>query len=82
LALEGRLPAVLQGPDKPTNAAELLDLAWVCQLRKRYAAAARLAADVFAAKPQPRDDVPGARRYNAACAAALAGCGLGADAAS
>src|SRR5262249_28958606 len=44
-----------------------------------YAAGARLAADAFAVKPQLAADVQGGHRYNAACAAALAGCGHGDD---
>jgi hypothetical protein len=79
LALEGRLPAVLRGEDKSADAAELFELAGICYLRKRYAAAARLAADAFAVKPQLADDVQGARRYAAARAAALAGGGRGED---
>jgi hypothetical protein len=79
LALEGRLPAVLRGEDKPADAAELFELAGICHLRKRYAAAARLGADAFAVKPQLAADLRGAHRYNAACAAALAGCGRGED---
>jgi eukaryotic-like serine/threonine-protein kinase len=79
LALEGRLPGVLRGEDKPADAAELLELARICHLRKRYAAAARLAADAFAVKPQLADDVQSGSRYNAACAAALVGSGRGED---
>src|SRR5262249_34049570 len=47
--------------------------------RKRYAAAARLFADAFQADPRLADDVTAENRYNAACAAALAGSGRGAD---
>src|SRR5262249_31321701 len=52
LALEARLPAVLQGQDKPAGAAEGLEFAEICLLRKQNAAAARLYADAFAARPQ------------------------------
>jgi serine/threonine-protein kinase len=78
LALEARLPAVLQGKDRPA-APECLQLADICRLKRRYAAAARLAEKAFGDKPQLADDVQAGHRYNAACAAALAGCGRGED---
>jgi serine/threonine-protein kinase len=80
LALEARLPAVLQGKDKPAGASEGLEFAGLCQhTKKRYAAAARFYADAFAAEPKLADDLPAWHRYNAACCAALAGCGQGQD---
>jgi serine/threonine-protein kinase len=79
-ALEARLPAILQGKEKPADAAELRDLAELCRLKQHYAAAARFARETFTAGPQQAGAVPGAARYNAACAAALAGCGQGKDA--
>jgi hypothetical protein len=45
-----------------------------------YAASARLYRDAFAADPKRGPVVPLAARYDAACAAALAGCGQGKDA--
>jgi tetratricopeptide (TPR) repeat protein len=76
--LDVRLPAVLAGKDKPKNAAEHLDFALLCQRhRHRYAAAARLYAEAFAAQPTLADNLQKGHRYNAACAAALAGCGKG-----
>jgi tetratricopeptide (TPR) repeat protein len=79
--LDARLPAVLQGKDRPKDAAERLGFAELCQLyRQRYAAAARLYADAFAAEPRLNGAQPSEPRYNAACAAALAGCGQGKDA--
>jgi serine/threonine-protein kinase len=77
LALEARLPAVLQGKDKPAGAAECLDFAALCQATKRYAAAARLYADAFAADPKLAGDLRAGHRYNAACCAALAAAGQG-----
>jgi hypothetical protein len=38
-----------------------------------------LYADALAADPKLRDDLAAAHRYNAACSAATAGCGLGKD---
>jgi serine/threonine-protein kinase len=46
----------------------------------RYAAAARFFAGAFAAEPRAAGDLRAGHRYDAACAAALAGCGQGKDA--
>jgi tetratricopeptide (TPR) repeat protein len=82
VALEGKLPALLSGKVQPANAAEQIDLALMCQEHKKlYAAAARLYAAAFAAEPKFAEALS-SHRYNAACAAALAGCGQGEDAAS
>jgi tetratricopeptide (TPR) repeat protein len=79
--LDDRLPAVLDGKDKPNNAAEHLGFAQLCQLhRHRYAAAARFYQEAFAAQPALAADLQAGHRYNAACAAAQAGCGQGKDA--
>jgi serine/threonine-protein kinase len=75
LTLEARLPAVLEGKDKPADAVESLQMAHICHLREQYAAAARLSADAFAAQPPLADNLRAAHRYNAACAAAVVGCG-------
>jgi tetratricopeptide (TPR) repeat protein len=80
LVLEGRLPAVLQGDDKPTPSERLL-FAEMCVYTKRYAAAVRLFAAALAEQPQLGDDRQAPPRYNAACAAALASTGQGNDAA-
>jgi serine/threonine-protein kinase len=73
--LDARLPAILRGTEKPVNAAEQLDLAQLCVYKKQYAVAARFFRDAFAAEPKRAEAVPEATRYNAACAAALTGCG-------
>jgi tetratricopeptide (TPR) repeat protein/serine/threonine protein kinase len=79
--LEARLPQLLKGEKQPADAAERLTLASLCQEHKqRYAAAARWYAEAFAADPKLLADVRLGHRYNAACAAALAGCGQGQDA--
>jgi serine/threonine-protein kinase len=46
-------------------------------MRGRFAAAAGLYADAFAASPPSPEDPGATDRYTAACAAALAGCGRG-----
>ena len=78
--LDSRLPAILQGTEKPANAAEQIDLAEICRSRKNYATAAGFSRDAFAADPSLAENLAAGARYNAACAAALAGCGRGQDA--
>ncbi len=50
-------------------------------LKKEYLAAARLCADTFTADPKLADDLDAGHRHRAARAAAVAGCGGGADSA-
>jgi serine/threonine-protein kinase len=76
--LEGRLPGVVQGKDRPA-AADCLDLAELSFVKHHYATAARLYAEAPAAGPQLIADLRAGRRYNAARAAALAGGGQGDD---
>jgi len=80
--LDGKLPAILSGQKQPNDNAERLALAQLCQLpcKQLNAAALRFYNEAFADKPQLADDLNAQHRYNAACAAALAGCGQGADA--
>jgi tetratricopeptide (TPR) repeat protein len=81
--LDPRVSAILQGEGQPKNAAERIDIAWVCQMpyRKQYAASARFFAEAFAAEPRLAEHLPAGHRYAAALASALAGCGRGSDAA-
>jgi tetratricopeptide (TPR) repeat protein len=79
--LEGKLPAILSGKEQPASAAERAEYAQVCQIKRLYAAAARLCREAIAAQPDLVASPANGIRYNAACAAALAGCGAGADAA-
>jgi hypothetical protein len=62
--------------------AEACDLAELCckAFQKRYAEAVRLFADAFTADPELAGDLQVSHRYNAACAAALAAAGKGAEA--
>jgi tetratricopeptide (TPR) repeat protein len=78
--LDARLPAILQGDDRPKDAEERLALAEVCRCKRRYAAATRFYADAFADRPRLADDLRQSHRYNAARAAALAAAGQGKDA--
>jgi WD40 repeat protein/serine/threonine protein kinase/tetratricopeptide (TPR) repeat protein len=82
VALHAKLPKVLAGEIQPADAAERLTFAWLCQMHKKsYVAAVRFYADAFQDEPQQAEALDTANRYNAACAAALAGCGQGTDAA-
>ena len=72
------MAAFLRGEYQPADNNERLALIGVCEFENRQAQLARLWSDAFAADPS----LAAGHRYNAACAAALAGCGNGADAAN
>jgi serine/threonine-protein kinase len=74
------LPAFLAGTYEPRDNDERLALLGVCQFTNRTHALARLYAAAFAADPRLTKDPGTGRRFRAACAAAQAGCGRGADA--
>ncbi len=80
---DAKLPRVLKGEIQPVDVAERLMLAEICQLpcKSFHAAAVRFYASAFTTQPKLADDLQTGHRYNAACAAALAGCGQGKDAA-
>jgi serine/threonine-protein kinase len=75
LALEARLPAILQGKQKPANSGECYQFGNICRMKKRPVAAARFYAEALEAAPEMVADPRTARRYLAACAAAFVGCG-------
>jgi eukaryotic-like serine/threonine-protein kinase len=77
--LDAKLPSILSGKLKPSDAAEALGLAQVCYDHKLHGASARFFTEAFQAQPKLADDMQAQNRYNAACAAALAGCGQGKD---
>jgi eukaryotic-like serine/threonine-protein kinase len=77
--LDRKLPMILSGHGKPSDAAESLVLAQMCHAKKLHGASARLWAEAFRAQPNLADDMKAQSRYNAACAAALAGSGQGKD---
>jgi tetratricopeptide (TPR) repeat protein len=80
VTLENRLPRFLKGELQPADAAERLALALFCHRYKHlHAAAAGWYKEGFAAQPALAGDLNQQHRYNAACAAALAGCGQGKD---
>jgi serine/threonine-protein kinase len=78
-SLAARLPAILTGKLKPADAAEALGFAGVCHAKGLYGASARFWIEAFQTQPKLADDMQVQNRYNAACAAALAGCGQGKD---
>jgi tetratricopeptide (TPR) repeat protein len=82
LSLEARLPRILEGKEKTADASQQRDLAELCgKYKRRHAAAARLYAAAFAARPELAEDLATQDRYHAASSAALAGCGKAEDAA-
>jgi serine/threonine protein kinase/Flp pilus assembly protein TadD len=79
--LDAKLPSILKGDAKSANAGECVELALMCVLYKKLnRAAAQLFAQAFAEDPRLANDLGPQHRYNAACAAALAGFGQGKDA--
>jgi tetratricopeptide (TPR) repeat protein len=76
LALDARLPALLQGKERPA-VEEQLQLARLCRDHGRPHPAVSLYAAAFAARPALADDLGSGNRYNAACAAARAAASQG-----
>jgi serine/threonine-protein kinase len=73
------LQAFLKGQYQPRDNKERLELIEPCRFCKRYLAAAQLYAAAFAEDAKLAHDLKATHRYNAACAAALAGGGQGED---
>ena len=79
VALDKRLAAVLKGEPPPQNDSERIRLAERAAQKSLYAASAMLYATAFASNQKLADNRLAEPAYNAACAAALAGCGQGKD---
>jgi Flp pilus assembly protein TadD len=77
--LEGQFSGILAGKDRPADAADTAGLAMIAASKGLPALAARLYADAFGQRPSLMDGPRSNHRYNAACSAALAGCGKGRD---
>ncbi len=75
VVLEGRLPAVLRGFEKPKDAAETLEVADLAYEAKQFDRSAQLYVAAFQAEPKLAEDMGASSRYDAACAAARAGAG-------
>jgi tetratricopeptide (TPR) repeat protein len=76
--LDGKLPSFLEGKTTPANPRERVDLAVLCYCKQMYRAAARFYGEAFAAEPKLANELDAynvTNRYEAARAAALAGCG-------
>lgn len=77
--LEAKLPSLLRGESKLTTTEERLACALLCTRKRHYAGAARFYREALESDPHCVDALH-SHRYNAACAAAQAGSGQGADA--
>jgi tetratricopeptide (TPR) repeat protein len=78
--LDEKLPDFIDGKKTPASPSERIELARICSLKHLNAAAFRFYEAAFAVEPKLADNPRTGQRYNAACAAALAGCGQGMDA--
>jgi serine/threonine protein kinase/Tfp pilus assembly protein PilF len=79
LALEPRLPALLRG-EGPIPASERIAVAELCCARQLFVSAVRLYREAFAALPDLAENPASPLRFNAACVAARAAAGEGAEA--
>jgi len=80
LGVDQRIAGILAGGARPASAEEALELVTFCGDRKRYALCARFSGDALVLEPSLAEDVEQGRRYDAACYAALAAAGAGAEA--
>ncbi len=72
-ALEGRLDAIVRGQSVPAEAERRLDVADLCRVTKRFAAAAHFYREAFRSRPALADDLKAQHRLHAAISAAQAG---------
>jgi tetratricopeptide (TPR) repeat protein len=80
LAVEARLPDILAGKERPANVATQRAVGeWCLKHKNLTATAAGFYALALEAQPALADDLEAGNRFDAACAAARAGCGVGAD---
>jgi tetratricopeptide (TPR) repeat protein len=82
LELEKRLPRLLQGQDKVASPREGLEVALLCQAKRRYVAATKFSVEALTADPKLTFDLQAQCRYRAACSAVRAAAGQGEDAAN
>ena len=69
----------MSGEPKLHDAKERIDYADLCYAKRLFAAAAGFSEQALAESPELADAPNSETRYNAACSAALAGCGQGED---
>jgi tetratricopeptide (TPR) repeat protein len=79
LELDRRLPTALRG-EAELSGRERLEFAQLCLFKGRYLASARFAREAFAADKETAAEPRMGFYFDAACAAALAGCGRSEDA--
>ena len=81
-ALNARLPTLLKGKEQAKDTEERLLLARLCNhpSKRFHVASTRWYREAFAAEPALAENPGSGNRYEAACAAAIAGCGFGEDA--
>jgi tetratricopeptide (TPR) repeat protein/serine/threonine protein kinase len=79
--LDSKLPGFLADNTTPGGPDERIAVAELCILKGLNGAAVRFFKEAFVAQTKLADDLNASHRYNAACAAALAGCAQGEDAA-
>ncbi len=79
VALDARLAVILKGNQQPGDNAERLRLAQRAYDKGLHVGAAKLWNEAIIADPKLIEDREAQHRYNAACAASLAGCGQGKD---
>jgi eukaryotic-like serine/threonine-protein kinase len=79
VALDARMTAIVRGDQQPKDNRERLQLAKRAYDKALHAAAAKLWADALAADPKVAESRQPQHRYDAACAAALAGSGQSKD---
>jgi tetratricopeptide (TPR) repeat protein len=80
LELDNQLPAILRSETHPADAAECVELARLCAIKRLNGSAARFYEKSFTADPEMATQTRSRHRSNAARVASLAGCGLGEDA--
>jgi serine/threonine protein kinase/Flp pilus assembly protein TadD len=78
MRVEARLPVVAAGEPPPDDPTDTLLLAKLAMQRKWYATTSRIYEHLFRID-KPHSNAVNGERYNAACAAVLAGCGSGED---
>ena len=79
IAMDARLPAILQGKDQPKDVGERLTLADLCYKKGLQATSVRFREEAFAEQPALLDDLAKGQRNDAAYVASLAGSGSGKD---
>jgi eukaryotic-like serine/threonine-protein kinase len=79
IELDAKLAPILRGEAKPKDEEEAVALATLCSRKSLHGAAARLFQEAFETPTGNTDRFQSGRRYAAASAAALAGCGKGKD---